>query len=228
MTVSIADSLAAVRARIERSARACGRDPSSITLVAVSKTKPAEASREAYAAGQRDFGENYVQELIAKAADLASLTDIRWHVIGHLQRNKAKDVAKLAFAVHTIDTPRLAEELGRRAEANGLVIDALVQVNVGGEAQKSGCEPSELAAVIAAVQSTRGLRLRGLMTVPPHTDDPEGAREYFDQLRTLRDAHGGAAVLPALSMGMTHDLDVAIACGATMVRVGSAIFGERG
>jgi hypothetical protein len=223
----IGAALDAVRARIERAARASGRDPASIRLVAVSKTKPASMVRAAYACGQRDFGENYVQELVTKADELADLSELRWHAIGHVQRNKAKDVARVAHAIHSVDSAKLAVELGRRAEANGRVLEALVQVNVGGEAQKSGCEPSEAGEVIAAVREMRALRLRGLMTVPPHTDDPEGARTYFDALRAVRDANGGAAVLPDLSMGMTHDLDVAVACGATMVRVGSAIFGER-
>jgi pyridoxal phosphate enzyme (YggS family) len=223
----IGAALDAVRARIEHAARACDRDPGSIRLVAVSKTKPASVVRAAYAAGQREFGENYVQELLAKADELADLTELRWHVIGHVQRNKAKDVARVAHAIHSVDSAKLAVELGRRADASARVLDTLVQVNVGGEAQKSGCDPREASEVIAAVREMRGLRLRGLMTVPPHTGDPEGARAYFDSLRAVRDANGGAALLPDLSMGMTHDLDVAIACGATIVRVGSAIFGER-
>jgi pyridoxal phosphate enzyme (YggS family) len=225
---AIGAALESVRARIDGVARACGRDPKSIALVAVSKTRPASMVRAAYACGQRDFGENYVQELVAKADELADLRELRWHAIGHVQRNKAKDVARVAQAIHSVDSAKLAIELGRRAEVNGRVLDALVQVNVGGEAQNSGCEPRVAGEVIAAVRSMRGLLLRGLMTVPPHTDDPEGARGYFDALRSLRDANGGAALLPDLSMGMTHDLEVAIASGATIVRVGSAIFGERG
>ena len=223
----IAASLASVRARIETAARSAGRDPKSIALLAVSKTKPASMVRAAYASGQRDFGENYVQELSAKASELSDLTELRWHAIGHIQTNKARDVARVAHAVHTIDSLKVALELGRRAYANGTVIEAFVQVNVGGEVLKSGCEPGELEALIEAVRTTRGLHVRGLMTVPPHTDDPNGARPYFEMLRALRDQHGGVSLLPDLSMGMTHDLEVAIACGATIVRVGSAIFGER-
>ncbi|MEI8257238.1 MAG: YggS family pyridoxal phosphate-dependent enzyme, partial [Deltaproteobacteria bacterium] len=203
------------------------RDPKAITLLAVSKTKPASLVRAAYACGQRDFGENYVQELLAKSGELADLVGLRWHAIGHIQTNKARDVARVAHVVHTLDSARVAQELGRRAEAGGAVLEAFVQVNVGGEVQKSGCEPDAVGEVIAAVQATRGLRLRGLMTVPPHTDDPAGARPYFEALVAVRERHGGATLLPDLSMGMTHDLDVAVACGATLVRVGSAIFGDR-
>lgn len=228
MSEPIAARLAEVRARIERAARAAGRDASGVRLLAVSKTKPAQAIREAYAAGQRDFGENYVQELADKAAELADLAELRWHMIGHLQRNKAKVVAKLATAVHTVDSVRLADELGKRAaEAGRGRLTVLVEVNVGGEAQKSGCAPDQLEGVLAAIERAPSLVLSGLMTVPPHTDDPAGARPFFDQLVALRDAHGGAARLPELSMGMTHDLEQAVAAGATWVRVGTAIFGER-
>ncbi len=229
MTVEteIGAALEAVRARIDAAARAAGRDPGGIALVAVSKTRPASVVRAAYACGQRDFGENYVQELLAKATELADLEGLRWHMIGHIQTNKARDIARAARVVHTIDSARVAAELGRRADAGGVVLDAFVQVNVGGEAQKSGCEPDAAGEVIAAVRAARGLRLRGLMTVPPHTDDPAGARPYFEALCAVRERHGGAALLPDLSIGMTHDLEVAIACGATLVRVGSAIFGER-
>ncbi len=221
----VRENLAKVRARIERAAVAAGRDPRSVQLVAVSKTKPASMVRAAYEAGQRHFGENYVQELVEKHAALADLEGIVWHAIGHLQTNKAREVASRAGFVHTVDSAKLARELGKRAVKP---LSVLVQVNVGGEAQKSGCEPGELAAVLAAVRlEARTLVLRGLMTVPPHTEDPEGARPYFDALARLRDEHGGAGELPELSMGMTHDLEVAVACGATLVRVGSALFGER-
>ena len=226
--MSVAENLAAVRARVDRAARDSGRDPGGVRLVAVSKTKPVEAIREAYAAGQRDFGENYVQELQEKAAALGDLPDLRWHMIGHLQRNKAKVVAKLASCLHTLDSVRLAEELGKRAAEARRELDVLVEVNVGGEAQKSGCAPEELALVLAAAEAAPRLVLAGLMTVPPHTEDPAGARPFFDRLVALRDAHGGSARLPELSMGMTHDLEHAVAAGATWVRVGTAIFGERG
>lgn len=224
----IAARIAGVRQRIARAASAAGRAPDSVRLLAVSKTKPAGAIREAHAAGQRDFGENYVQELVDKAAALADLEGICWHMIGHLQRNKARQVVKIASAVHTVDSVRLADELGKRAaDAGRGPLTALVEVNVGGEAQKSGCAIDALGDVLAAVERAPGLRLTGLMTVPPHTEDPAGARPFFDRLVELRDAHGGATRLPELSMGMTHDLEHAVAAGATWVRVGTAIFGER-
>lgn len=228
MSDALAAGLAAVNARIARAVASAGRAPESVRLLAVSKTKPAADVRAAYAAGQRDFGENYVQELVDKADALAELDGIRWHMIGHLQRNKVKQVVRLVSAVHTVDSVRLADELGKRAaDAGRGPLTTLVEVNVGGEAQKSGCATAALSDVLAAVERAPALRLAGLMTVPPHTDDPAGARPFFDRLVALRDAHGGAARLPELSMGMTHDLEHAIAAGATWVRVGTAIFGER-
>ena len=224
---AIAANLALVRERISAAARAAGRDPASVRLVAVSKTKPVSMIRAAYASGQRDFGENYVQELLAKHNELGDLAGIAWHAIGHLQTNKAKDVARTCNLVHTVDSAKLASELSKRAQALATVLEVLVQVNVGGEVQKSGCEPNALGGVLDAARAAPGLQLRGLMTVPPATDDASRAREYFERLVALRDANGGRARLPELSMGMSHDLEVAVACGATMVRVGSAIFGER-
>ena len=223
----IARALADVRARIEAAARAAGRDPAQIELVAVSKTKTPEDIREAYAAGQRAFGENYAQELDAKAAALKDLPDLEWHFIGHLQTNKAKVVAKHAHVVHTVDSAVLAHELGKRLRAHGRSrLPVLIEVNVGGEPQKHGAAPSEIAEVVAAVRAEPELDLRGLMTVPP-AEDLDLARRVFETLVTLRNLHGGARELPELSMGMTHDLEVAIACGATIVRVGTAIFGPR-
>ncbi|MFO0567856.1 MAG: YggS family pyridoxal phosphate-dependent enzyme [Polyangiaceae bacterium] len=225
---TIAERLDAVRTRIREAAQRAGRPESSVRLVAVSKTKPPEAIREAYAAGQREFGENYVQELSEKAEALADLPGISWHMIGHLQRNKAKRVVELASWIHTVDSSRLAQELGKRAIACARsALPVLVEVNVGGESQKSGCAPGELGALLETVEGVAGLRLAGLMTVPPHTDDPAGALPFFERLRAARDAFGGAARLPELSMGMTHDLEQAIVAGATWVRIGTAIFGER-
>ncbi len=222
----IAAALAEVRARIDRAATAAGRDPASVRLVAVSKTKPAAAVREAYAAGQRAFGENYAQELDQKARELADLPDIEWHFIGHLQTNKAKLVARAAHVVHTVDSAVLARELGKRLRAVGRTMPVLVEVNVAGEAQKHGASPTELAEVLAAVKAEPELVLRGLMTLPP-VDDLAAARAVFETLVTLRNLHGGASMLPELSMGMTSDLEIAVACGATLVRVGTAIFGAR-
>lgn len=223
---AIAAAIAQVRARIERAARAAARDPAAVRLVAVSKTKPASAVREAYEAGQRDFGENYAQELATKAEELADLPDLRWHFIGHLQSNKAKIVAPVAALVHTIDSASLARELGKRAAKDGGgKLAVLVEVNVGGEAQKHGAASADLAALLDAVDAEPNLVLSGLMTMPPH--DLDATRRAFERLAALRDQHGGAARLPELSMGMSDDLEVAVACGATMVRVGSAIFGAR-
>jgi len=220
----VGQRLEAVRARITAAARANGRDPAEVRLVAVSKTKDAAAIRLAYAAGQRDFGENYAQELAKKAAELEDLGDLRWHFIGHLQRNKAKLVAPVASVVHTVDSARLAEELGKRAEG---ALPVLVEVNVGGEDQKSGCRPAELGSVLEAVEKEKRLRLTGLMTVPPMSDDPTASRPVFEGLVVLRNEHGGPHRLPDLSMGMSHDLEEAIRAGATIVRVGTAIFGAR-
>ena len=239
---SVTQRLEQVQARIAAAAKAADRDSSSIRLVAVSKRQPASAVRIAYAAGLRDFGENYVQELIGKAKELADLPDLRWHFIGHLQRNKAKVVLQAASAVHTLDSPDLVRELAKRApdypvpESRRLSLGGhpgdgrlavLVEVNVGGEAQKSGCELEQLPAVLEAIEASPSLHLAGLMTVPPYTEEAEGSRTYFEQLAALREKHGGASRLPELSMGMTLDLEYAIAAGATLVRVGTAIFGER-
>jgi PLP dependent protein len=213
--VSIRENLAAVRARIAKAG-------SSVKLVAVSKTKTIEAIREAYDEGQRDFGENYAQELVEKADALASL-DIRWHFIGHLQSNKAKLVAPRAALVHSVDSVSLAKELGKRATKK---LPVLAEVNVAGEATKSGVSGADLEALLAAIEAQPNLQLAGLMTMPP-PGDLAVAKTSFDALRNLRDAHGGATRLPELSMGMTDDLEIAIACGATIVRVGTAIFGAR-
>jgi len=224
---AIAEALAQVRARIERAAASASRDPQSLRLVAVSKTKPSEAIREAYAAGQRDFGENYAQELAEKAEQLADLPDIRWHFIGHLQSNKAKLVAPVAHLVHTVDSPSLARELAKRTEKLGRErLRVLIEVNVGGEAQKHGASPGDVPRLLDAVEAEPRLLLQGLMTIPPH--DLDETRRAFEGLASLRDRHGGVARLPELSMGMTDDLEVAVACGATIVRVGTAIFGARG
>lgn len=223
----IAEALAAVRERIARAAVAAGRAPESVQLVAVSKTKPADAIREAYAAGQRDFGENYAQELAEKASALADLAELRWHFIGHLQSNKAKLVAPVVHLVHAVDSASLARELGKRFVPNPAreKLPILVEVNVGGEAQKHGVSPPDVPALLDAIDREPALALRGLMTMPPH--DLVEARRAFEGLSALRDANGGTTRLPELSMGMSDDLEIAVACGATLVRVGTAIFGER-
>ncbi len=226
--MTVASNLADVRARIDRAALTAGRDPASVRLVAVSKTKSAELVREAYAAGQRAFGENYAQELATKAETLRDLPDVQWHFIGHLQTNKARVVAAHAHVVHTVDSAALARELGKRAAKgeHAAPLPVLIEVNVAGEAQKAGAAPSEIDEVMRAIADHPSLALRGLMTVPP-ADDLPGARRVFETLVSLRNLHGGPQVLPELSMGMSHDLEVAVACGATLVRVGTAIFGAR-
>jgi PLP dependent protein len=222
----IGDALCAVRARIDDAVLACGREPASVRLVAVSKTKPASAIREAYEAGQRAFGESYAQELATKAEELADLAEIEWHFVGHLQSNKAKLVARAAKLVHTVDCAALARELGKRAAAAGRErLPVLIEVNVAAEPQKHGAASHELQEVIDAVNAEPGLALRGLMTIPP--DDLVLAKKTFETLRSLRALHGGVAVLPELSMGMSNDLEVAIRAGATIVRIGTAIFGAR-
>lgn len=224
--MTIAARLEEVHARIEAAARASGRDPSAICLVAVSKTHAPEAIREAYAAGQRAFGENYAQELESKAAALADLSDLQWHFIGHLQTNKVRTIAPIACSVHTVDSLHLVKELARRASRANRRLEALVEVNVSGEAQKSGVAPQELEDVLAAIESEPALMLRGLMTIPPF-GDPAAARSVFSTLASIRNLHGGAARLPELSIGMSDDLELAIAAGATLVRIGTAIFGTR-
>lgn len=223
----IPERLAEVRARIEEATQRAGRPRHAVRLVAVSKTKPVEAIRIAYDAGQRDFGENYVQELTEKAKALADLIDLRWHFIGSLQRNKAKPVTNLASMIHTVDRDELVDELEKRSAARGKPCDVLIEVNVGDESSKSGVALDACAKLLEKANSTKNLRVRGLMAIPPFLDDPEAVRPYFVKLRELRDACGGVTALPELSMGMSHDCVVAIEEGATLVRVGTAIFGSR-
>lgn len=219
--MSVAERLASVRARIEAAVAAAGREPGSVRLVAVSKRHPPEAIREAHAAGQRIFGESYAQELEAKAAALADL-DLEWRFIGHLQRNKAKVVVGAGAGVDSVDSRRLASALHKRASGEGAVLGVRIQVNVAGEAQKSGVDPAELDSLVAHVGGLDALRLEGLMTIPP-AGDPEDARPHFRALVAHAARHG----LPVRSMGMSSDLEVAIEEGATEVRVGTAIFGPR-
>jgi len=224
----LADNIAAVRERMARAVAGAGRSPESVRLVAVAKRHPASAVREAHALGLRAFGENYAQELVAKAAEIGPLPSIEWHMIGHLQTNKARHVAPVIAMVHTLDSAHVAAELGKRAAKLGRTIGALIEVNVAADSAKSGCVPDELPAIIDAVRATQSLALRGLMTMPPYSDDAEASRPFFARLRELQARHGGPSVLPELSMGMSHDLEAAIAEGATIVRIGTAIFGERG
>jgi pyridoxal phosphate enzyme (YggS family) len=221
--------LADVRARIARAAGRAGRDPATVRLIAVSKTFPAEYVRAAAAAGQIDFGENKVQEALLKIEQTADLP-LRWHLIGHLQSNKAKKAARFD-AVHSIDGPALLQKIDEAAAAAGRTIDVLVQADLAGEATKHGAREDELAAIFDAARSARACRCVGLMIIPPAVDDAEAARPYFRQLRDVRDrllARGvDASMLRELSMGMSHDFEVAVEEGATLVRVGTAIFGGR-
>jgi len=231
--VSIIENIAAIRSRIAAAAQRVGRSPEQISLMAVTKTQPPERIREAYAAGQRLFGENRVQEFGAKAAALADLRDVEWHMIGHLQTNKASKVVELLHAVDSLDSLKLAEKLNAAAGNARQTFAVLIEINVGGEEAKSGLAPdsAELEQLLAAAPRMRNLVFRGLMTVPPFTQDPEDARPYFRKLRELRD-RTAARKLPAvamdqLSMGMSHDFEIAIEEGSTCVRVGTAIFGGR-
>ncbi len=224
----IAGRLAGVRERIERAARRAGRDPSSVTLVAVSKTVEPARILEAIEAGQRDFGENRVQEALDK---IPRLPAVRWHMVGHLQRNKARRVVGRFELIHSVDSLKLVDVLDRLGRERGFVVRALVEVNVGGEASKSGVAPEDLPALLDHAAGREGLAIEGLMTVPPWAEDPQDARPFFAALARLRDRESRAARpavrLEHLSMGMSHDFEVAIEEGATIVRVGTAIFGPR-
>jgi pyridoxal phosphate enzyme (YggS family) len=229
----ISDNIAQVRRRIAEAARRAGRNPAEISLMAVSKTQPTERIREAYEAGLRLFGENRVQEFAGKAGTLMHLGDAEWRMIGHLQGNKAAKAAELFAAVESVDSLRLAERLNAAAQELGKRLAVLIEINVGGEAAKSGvaAESEELQELLQGAAGLEHLEFRGLMTVPPFTEDPEEARPYFRKLRELRDEIA-ARRLPGLgtqelSMGMSHDFEVAIEEGSTCVRVGTAIFGER-
>jgi pyridoxal phosphate enzyme (YggS family) len=231
--MSVPDNIAAVRERLAAAARRAGRRPEEIALMAVTKTHPPAFIREAHAAGLRLFGENRVQEFAGKSAALADLAGAEWHMIGHLQTNKAGKAAERFNAVDSVDALKLAEKLDSAARTLNKRLRVLIEINVGGETAKSGVTPdsSELEALLLAASRFEALEFQGLMTVPPFTDDPEEARPYFRKLRQLRDAIA-ARKLPALgvdvlSMGMSHDFEIAIEEGSTCVRVGAAIFGER-
>jgi pyridoxal phosphate enzyme (YggS family) len=230
LTTDLPARLAAVRARIARAAGRARRDPSSIRLVAVSKTFPADAVRAAFDAGQIDFGENKVQEALDKMDRTADLT-IRWHLVGHLQSNKAKKAGTRFDFIHSIDGPALLTKVDEAAAAGGRRIDLLVQVDLAGEATKHGAREDELASIFETARGCRMARVVGLMLLPPAFEDAEQSRPYFRQLRGLRDrllAQGvDGSMLNELSMGMSHDFEVAIEEGATLVRVGTAIFGSR-
>ena len=219
MEKELSSRLEQVQARIASAASRAGRRAEDITLVAVTKVFPASVIRDAYALGLRDFGENYLQEFEGKFPQVQGLSEARFHLIGHLQSNKAKRAAELFHTIQTVDT----EKLARRLDAVNKPLDVMLEVKLSSEEAKSGADPSELPALIAAVKSCPNLTLRGLMTMPPWSDDPEVSRPYFRRLRELAIEHG----LAQLSMGMSHDLETAIEEGATHVRVGTALFGKR-
>jgi pyridoxal phosphate enzyme (YggS family) len=223
----IAANLELVRSRIRDAAVKSGRDPSEIKLVAVSKLKPVGAIREAYEAGQRAFGENYAQDMAFKSKELSDL-DIEWHFIGHLQTNKAKLITPITSCVESIDSLKLAKELNKRLERP---IDILIEVNIGQEESKAGVREDDLPQLIRGLDKFDNLNLKGLMIIPPYQEDPEASRPYFRKLGQLLDRLNEEEIpcepLTELSMGMSHDFEVAIEEGATIVRVGTAIFGER-
>ena len=218
-TETLAERLAAARARILAAAERARRDPAGITLLAVTKVFPAAAIQQAYALGLREFGENYVQEFAVKAPEVRNLAGAHFHLIGHLQSNKSGLAAELFDTIQTVDSPKLA----RRLEAAGRKLEVMLEVKLSGEAAKSGADPEALPELIAAVRECPHLTLTGLMTMPPWSDDPEAARPHFRRLRELAGRHG----LNGLSMGMSHDLETAIEEGSTCVRVGTALFGAR-
>ena len=221
---TIADNIGLVSQRIRAAADAVQRDASSIHLLAVSKTKPAQAVREAYAAGLRDFGENYLQEALGKQADLTDLP-LSWHFIGPIQSNKTRAIAENFAWVHSVDRLKIAQRLSEQRPADLPPLNICIQVNVSGEASKSGCTPADLPALATAISALPRLKLRGLMAIPEPTEDRADQDAAFATVRDLQASLNLA--LDTLSMGMSHDLESAIAQGATWVRIGTALFGAR-
>jgi hypothetical protein len=216
---SLAERLDLVRERMERACARAGRDPATVRLLAVTKIFGPEVIREAWGAGLREFGENYVQEMERKSVAVADLEGARFHLIGHLQSNKTKKAAQLFSAIDSLDSVKLATRL----DAEAVPLDVTIEVKLSEEAAKTGADSAALGEIVAAIRSSRNLTLRGLMTVPPWSEDVELSRPYFARLREMAAAHG----IAELSMGMSHDLEVAIEEGATWVRVGTALFGSR-
>jgi pyridoxal phosphate enzyme (YggS family) len=228
--MSVADRLAGVRGRIASASRSAGRDPSAVRLIAVSKTFPLQLIREAWSAGQRDFGENRVQEGLQKISESTDL-EIRWHLLGHLQANKARKAGQAFATIHGVDSVELLTKLDAAASEAGRSLELLIQVDLAGEATKHGVPPDEVPRLLEAAAACRTARVVGLMTLPPWPETPEESRPYFRKLRELRDewltTGVPAGMLHELSMGMSGDFEVAVQEGATMVRVGTAIFGSR-
>ena len=230
MDATIAANLQSVTSRIGAAARRAGRDPSDVQLIAVSKTFGADHVRAAWAAGQRDFGENKVQEALQKIGETADM-EIRWHLIGHLQSNKAKKAVAPFACIHSVDSVDLLRKMDAAAREQGASPDVLVQIDLAGEATKFGAGAGEARRILDAALEARAVRVAGLMLIPPWNEDQEQTRPWFVRLRELRDAWRGEGVRPDalrhLSMGMSHDFEAAIEEGATLVRVGTAIFGKR-
>ena len=221
---TLADNLSTICARITKGAQAAGRDPASVHLLAVSKTKPASAIREVHAAGVRDFGENYLQEALTKQQQLGDLPLI-WHFIGPIQSNKTKAIAEHFDWVHSVDRLKIAQRLSEQRPAGLAPLNICLQVNVSGEDSKAGCAPTDLPALAEAIAALPNLQLRGLMAIPEPTEDRAAQEAAFERLRQLQEGLGLG--LDTLSMGMSHDLEAAIAQGATWVRIGTALFGAR-
>jgi pyridoxal phosphate enzyme (YggS family) len=225
----ISQNLEEIKRRIREAALGAGRDPAEVRLVAVTKTVTLDRLQEAVAAGHTLFGENYVQEAKRKIADLGS--GLTWHFIGHLQSNKAKAAVEVFDLIHSVDRVRLAQALEQAATRQGKIQNILLQVNLAGEASKSGTAPEAARELLSAISEMPHLEVLGLMTMPPRLDEPEQVRPYFRALRELRDRLRDLRLvdgdLPELSMGMTGDFEVAVAEGATLVRIGTAIFGQR-
>ncbi|MHC8329496.1 YggS family pyridoxal phosphate-dependent enzyme [Pseudomonas sp. LB1P83] len=222
---TIADNILQVSSRIQAATQAAHRDEHSVQLLAVSKTKPAEALREAYAAGLRDFGENYLQEALSKQLELADLPLI-WHFIGPIQSNKTRAIAEHFAWVHSVDRLKIAQRLSEQRPADLPPLNICIQVNVSGEASKSGCTPADLPALAKAISELPRIKLRGLMAIPEPTEDRAAQDAAFAAVQSLQASLN--LPLDTLSMGMSHDLESAIAMGATWVRIGTALFGARG
>lgn len=227
--MTIASNLAHINERIRTAAEKAGRDPASVRLVAVSKTRPAADIITAFRAGQTVFGENYIQELVPKLAEINEA--VQWHVIGHLQSNKVKYIAGRVAMIHSVDRLSLAHEIDRQWGRLGKVCDVLIQVNIAGEATKSGTTEAGAIQLVRECALLPNIRVKGLMTMPPFFDDPDAARPYFAELRRLAEAVAGQRIagvdMAELSMGMSGDFEAAVQEGATLVRVGTAIFGAR-
>jgi hypothetical protein len=227
----IPENFRKVRERIERAAAGCGRAPGDILLLAISKTFPIETISSAIAAGQRRFGENRVQEAESKIPHLRAVSGLEWHLVGHLQSNKAHRAAQLFDVIHSVDSIKIAAKLSQSCLEMGKQMSVLLQVDLGKEATKAGADPANVRSILESVSTMKGIRVDGLMTIPPYFENPESTRPYFAALRNLRDSIESEQPCCLgrrhLSMGMSHDFEAAIQEGATIVRVGTALFGER-